>query len=58
MPDKADGRGDAGSDESMVGSNVAAHREDDSSVADKDEEAREDYGSTGDNEPCGSSATR
>lgn len=36
--------------ESMVGSNVAAHRDNAQSLADKGEEKREAYGSTGDND--------
>jgi len=49
MADTEHGRGDE-SAESMVGSDVTAQREDASLLADKGEEKREDYGSTGDNE--------
>ncbi len=49
MADTEAGRGDA-SMESMVGSKVAAQHKDASLLADKGEEKREDYGSTGGNE--------
>jgi len=47
MPGADERRGDESMDESMVGSNVAADREDVSSLTDKGAEVREDYGSTG-----------
>ena len=50
MPRTKHGRRDESTDGSMVGSNVAAQNENSSSLSDKGEEEREDYGSTGDNE--------